>query len=62
MKTVLSALAAVTLSAMIAMSGTAPAEAGPLRDAVKRNVIGLGQVGGIVARCAASRVVRRVRC
>jgi hypothetical protein len=62
MKFVSTALAAIAVSAMVAMSATAPAEAGALRDRLKREVGGarfVGGIGVIVAKCAVGRVLRR---
>jgi hypothetical protein len=63
MKSMSTALAAVALSAMLAMSAaTAPAEAGPLRDKLKAHAKGAKEIGSIITRCAVSKVFKRVRC
>ena len=64
MKSVSTALAAVALGAMVSMSATPPAEAGPLRDALKKQVRDARFVGahfGVAAKCVAGRLLGRPR-
>jgi hypothetical protein len=62
MKSVSGALAALAVATMVTMSTTPAAEAGPLRDALKREINGarfVGSIGVIAAKCATARLLRR---
>jgi hypothetical protein len=62
MKSIATALAGIAVSTMVVMAATPPAEAGPLRDAVKKQIRDarfVGSVGVIAAKCAAGRILRR---
>jgi hypothetical protein len=62
MKSISTAFAAVALGTMVTLSAAPPAEAGPLRDALKKQVRDARFVGahfGVAAKCVAGRILRR---
>lgn len=65
-KSISAVLAAAMLSAVIAMSSTAPAEAGPVKDALKQQAKKAavsakfwGHVGVQLTKCVAGRIVHK---